>query len=128
MVLDWEDLVNRCEEIHLSAEQIKLVVGGGGNSHSPPVIERFAQLVAAAQRTETAVLAFHVLGLFHKESDVPVTHVFTNTEGNVNIDNMLGVLRKETLSSWDLDPVMDLHRNFVNDVDAGAECFVLTLG
>lgn len=120
LLIDWDDLMSRCEEVHLSANFLGM---GVGQRHDQ--VAAFATAVAEAQVTDCAVVAFHRVALY--ESVDSVAPGPSLDHWNVDVDDMLMELRQRAVCTWDMDPVMDAPRDFVNDEGPLVDCFVLTL-
>ena len=121
LVIDWQDLLARCQQLHVSANFLGMLTHEG-EINDP---KRFAEILKESAYAECAMLAFHRMGLYQDTLHVPAA--VTVESAHVDLDDLLMASREIAMKTWDIDPVMDAPQSFVDDEEPIWECFCMTM-
>lgn len=130
VVLDWVDVCQRCEEVHVAAHAVVLRVGVepvptlirdvGLNNLQAHMYKRVGAAMTEGEHFQEATLAFFNLMLSSGPLDRGVIPI--------DADDFLQTLRDDLLPTGvDVNPALEVFPEFVRDTPSLEACFVLEL-
>ncbi|KAI3424453.1 hypothetical protein D9Q98_010005 [Chlorella vulgaris] len=132
VILDWVDVCQRCDEVHVAAALVLLGVGPepiarlarevGYENVQGHLYKRVSSAMAEGEHFAQATLAFFDLALYSGPA------VRDRSVVPIEPDDFLQVLRDDLLPvNIDVNPALEVFGEFVRDVPSPDACFVLEL-
>jgi hypothetical protein len=135
LVVNWPELLRRCEEVYLTGYNLSLIVDDKdlGECTSEEIItptDRFARSLAAASaststRVQVASLTFSAAATFCSADQVMQDE--RSDGADMNADDLLADVRRRALLQWDIDPIRWECESFVNDTHSSTDVCVLKM-